>query len=224
MSKIVCSLASWPPRIKYVAACVKSLLDQSVKPDEVNVNLSLMEFPHGVCDLPEELQDLEGRPDVCINWETGNTFVFRKEIPVVKKYYGTDTIMLSVDDDIRYDHGYVERIVRDLGDSDAFNTDPGVVGFKHASRLDKFTPEFWEALTDDVIKCGISDTWHAYYLEKIGAKRDYGRPDPELDKMCHAVAANVSPNSERIGGYTRERIVLADKLTRKALGLPEVTY
>lgn len=220
MSKVVVSISSWPPRISQVAGCVKSLLFQSRVPDEININLSDMEFPGQEDDLPRDLVELvESNPNVVINWEHGNTYVFRKEVPVVKKHFGEDCIMLSCDDDIRYAHGYVEHIVDRLGDFDAYNDEPGVVGFKQAVNLRKYTPEFWTLLTPEVIKAGISDTWHFYYLQKIGAKCNWGCRDPELDAMCVGVACDVSPNSERIGGYNRETMTLADRLTREALGL-----
>lgn len=217
--KIVVSIASWPPRIKYVADCVKSLLDQSRKPDSVEVNLSRVEFPNGLDDLPDDLLTLIADKSVTINWEDGNTFVFRKEVPVVKKYYGTDTIMLSCDDDVRYGCGFVERIVNNLEDFEAYNDEPGVVGFKQAVRLKRYTPDFWEKLTPEVIKAGISDTWHFYYLQSIKARCKWGPRDPELCDMCKCVAGNVSPNSARIGGYNTDTMTKADRLTREALGL-----
>lgn len=216
MSKIVVSIASWPPRINYVADCVKSLLDQTLPVDEINVNLSDEEFPNKMADLPAELQLLATDQKVCINFEHGNSFVFRKEVPVVQKYWGTDTLMISCDDDVHYAKGFVERMVKNLGDHDAYNSEPGVVGFKQISRLTKYTPKFWEALTPEIIKCGISDTWHGSYLTSIGADCRWVR-DKELDAMCQGTCTLVSPNSERIGGYTKERCELAQKLSTEAL-------
>ena len=219
MSKIVVSIASWPPRINYVADCVKSLLDQSMPVDEINVNLSEVEFPNKDADLPEELQELDKRPDVAINWETGNTFVFRKEVPVVKKYYGTDTIMISCDDDVHYGREFVKLMIENLGDHDAYNSEPGVVGFMQASRLDKFTPDFWEKLTHEIIRCGISDTWHYWYLVSINADCKWGPRNQAIMDQCKGTCTDVSPNSERIGGYTAERWTLANDLTKKALNV-----
>lgn len=219
MSKLVVSIASWPPRINYVSACVKSLLDQTMPLDEINVNLSEVEFPNKEADLPAELQELAKRPDVCINWEEGNTFVFRKEVPVVKKYYGTDTIMISCDDDVNYGREFVERLVNNLGNHEAYNSEPGVVGFMQASRLNRFTPDFWEKLTHEIIRCGISDTWHWWYLNSIKADCKWGPRDQGILDLCHGTCTDVSPNSERIGGYTPERWTLANDLSKKALGI-----
>lgn len=215
------TMASWPPRINYVERSVRSLLDQTVVPDSIEINLSRVEFPNGIADLPEGLKELvkASNGKVVVNWEDGNSFVFRKEVPVVKKYHGTDTVMLSCDDDIFYERGFVEYIVSKLGDHDAYNEEPGVVGYKQAVNLRKYTPEFWEALNPEVIKCGISDTWHFWYLQKIKADCQWGPRDTKIRELCRGVACDVLPNSERIGGYTLERCQLADRLSRKALGL-----
>lgn len=219
MSKIVVSIASWPPRIGYVANCVKSLLDQTMPVDEINVNLSAVEFPNRMKDLPADLQLLATDAKVCINFEEGNSFVFRKEVPVVQKYWGTDTLMISCDDDIEYAPEFVATMVDRLGSHDAYNEEPGVVGYKQISRLTKFTPEFWEALTPEVIQCGISDTWHWCYLQKIKADCKWGPREAVFGDLCKGVACDIEPNSKRIGGYTGERCLRADRLSREALCL-----
>lgn len=219
MSKIVASIASWPPRINYVADCVKSLLDQTMPLDEININLSEVEFPKKEADLPAELQELAKRPDICINWEQGNTYCFRKEIPVVQKYWGQDALILSVDDDVRYDERFVEKMVENLGDYDAYNSDPGVVGFRQIARLTKYNPDFWLKCNQEVIDAGISDTWNFWWLTSVGARCKWGPEDKELCNMCKCVAGDVSPNSERIGGYNVTTMTRADKASRKALGL-----
>ena len=219
MNKVIVSIASWPPRIKYVEGCVRSLLDQSRVPDAIEVNLSRVEFPNGLEDLPDGLRRLIAEGKVSVNWEKGNTFCFRKEIPCVKRHCGEDFIMLSCDDDCLYSHGYVERILSNLGDFDAYCSEPGVVGNRMAYRGRIFNPDFWELLTQEVIDCGISDTWAAIYLLKKRARCKWQR-DSELDGMVKDCGASgVSANSERIGGYTTERMRLADTLSRKALGI-----
>jgi len=214
------TMASWPPRIKYVERAVRSLLDQTMAPDSIDLNLSRQEFPDGIDNLPDGLLQLIADRKVTLNWEEGNTYVFRKEVPTIKKYYGEDYILLVCDDDCFYSRGYVERIVANLGNNDAYCSEPGVVGNRVAFRGGVFKPMFWERLTQEVIDCGISDTYIGIYLLKVGAKCKWVR-DPVLDDMIGGIdnAALDHPNSERIGGYTRERCVLADMLSRKALGL-----
>lgn len=218
--KIRVTMASWPPRIKYVERSILSLLDQSVVPDSIDLNLSRMEFPNGEDDLPDGLRRLLGSKIVRVNWEEGNTFVFRKELLTVKKYYGEEYTLLVCDDDCFYEHGYVKRIVANLGENDAYCSEPGVVGNRVAFRGGVFKPLFWERITQEVIDCGISDTYIGVYLLKVGARCKWVR-DEILDNMIKGIdnAALDHPNSERIGGYTRERCILANSLSRKALGL-----
>lgn len=221
--KVIVSIASWPPRIPYVEACVKSLLDQSRVPDGIELNLSRQEFPGGTGDLPEGLRAMLDAPDsrVSINWEEGNTYCFRKEIPCVKRHFGEDFVMLSCDDDCIYAHTYIEKMLEHLGDTgvyDAYCSEHGVVGNRMIYRGACFWPDFWEKLTPEVVAAGISDTWAAVYLLTRGWRCRW-EVDPEIDALIteNADSASKSPNSERIGGYTNERQQLAFELSLNAL-------
>ena len=48
--KIIASMTSWPKRICNVATVLKSLLNQKIKPDLIELNLSLLEFPNKESD------------------------------------------------------------------------------------------------------------------------------------------------------------------------------
>ena len=52
---IIVSLTSWTKRIGNVKAVVESLIDQSLKPDRIEINLSIDEFPGRMNDLPDDL-------------------------------------------------------------------------------------------------------------------------------------------------------------------------
>lgn len=47
--QVIVSIASWPPRIPYVEACVKSLLDQSRKPNESADTQTSASSSHSSC-------------------------------------------------------------------------------------------------------------------------------------------------------------------------------
>lgn len=215
---VTVTMASWPPRIGYVERSMRSLLSQTRMPDRVELNLSRQEFPGGLDDLPEGLRGLVGEGKINLNWEDGNTYVFRKMVPTVKKYHGEDYVLLLVDDDCEYAPTYIEHIVRNLGDHDAYCSEPGVVGNRVAFRAKVFKPVFWEAITPEVVECGISDTWIGVYLQEAKADCRWER-DTELDSKIRGIdgAATDHANSERIGGYTKERCELADRLSREAL-------
>lgn len=218
--QLVVSIASWPPRIRYVHKCVQSLLHQQLIPDSIEINLSRQEFPGGEMDLPEELREDLENPIVSINWEEGNTHCFRKEIPAVKRHCGEDFILLSVDDDCIYAPLYTVNMVNKLRGYDAYCTQPGVVGNRMAYDGKIFTPDFWEKCSKEVMDVGISDTWAWCYLQYKGAKCRW-EADKEIDAMItgNEDAGNVSPNSERIGGYNKENWEASWKTSRTALGM-----
>ena len=110
--KIIVSLTSWPKRIKNVATVINSLLNQNIEPDLIELNLCIIEFPNKEKDLPNDLINLLFKnKKIEINWVEKNTGVFKKIIPTIKKYYGLNYYLLSVDDDIIYRKDYIELMV-----------------------------------------------------------------------------------------------------------------
>lgn len=215
----IVSLASWPPRIQYVEACVNSLLSQTVVPDSIELNLSIPEFPNKEDDLPEGLRKLIADGKLSVNWEDVNTYCFRKEIPVVKRHMGEDYNLFSVDDDCLYAPTYIETMLRHLADHDAYNPEPGVVGNRGVTRSRVFDDDFYRKLTPEVVEAGISDTWLAVWLQKVRADCNWGVGKKEIDPLVseNNGASSKTPNSERIGGYTRDRQMLAWNLSVEAL-------
>ena len=78
--KIIVSMTSWPKRIKNVSTVINSLLNQNIKPDLIELNLSIEEFPNKEKDLPEDINILLSKKYIEINWEEKNTGVFKKII------------------------------------------------------------------------------------------------------------------------------------------------
>ena len=111
--KIIVSMTSWPKRIKNVALVINSLLNQTIEPDLIELNLSINQFPNKEKDLPKELNLLLSKKNkIEINWVEKNTGVFKKIIPTIKKLYGLNYYLLSVDDDIIYRKDYIELFRR----------------------------------------------------------------------------------------------------------------
>ena len=97
MKKVIVSFTSWPKRINNVAKVIFSLLNQSVKPDSIELNLSIEEFPNKENDLPNELKIMYENKLFIINWVDKNTKSFKKLFPTLKKYYGDDYYILTID-------------------------------------------------------------------------------------------------------------------------------
>lgn len=79
---IIVSLTSWPKRIFNVPIVLKNILNGTLKPDYIELNLSSEEFPNKEDDLPKELLEIE---KLNINWEIGNSRTFKKNYTNIEK-------------------------------------------------------------------------------------------------------------------------------------------
>ena len=104
--KIIVSLTSFPERINTVIKTIKTLLNQTVKPDMVILWLAPEQFPNGEQDLPKELLALK-EYGLTIDWYK-DIRSYKKIIPTLKKY--PDTIIITTDDDIYYAPDTVESL------------------------------------------------------------------------------------------------------------------
>ena len=99
MKKVVC-MTSWPPRIKYVADCIKALCAmEPTAPDIIYLTLSTAEFPHKESDLPAELATLAREGKCTIVWVERNRKAFKKVFPVLE-FLEDDDLIMTCDDDV----------------------------------------------------------------------------------------------------------------------------
>ena len=214
--KTIVSMTSWPPRIACAAKALSAFMSQTRKPDLIELTLSSEEFPGGYRELPEDLRALIDGGFVQCYFERGNTGVFRKLIPCVKRHR-EDAIILTVDDDWVYEPDYVEKMLRGIEGYDVYSPFTNVTGAFTAYRADIFTSEFWTRLTPEIIELAVDDTWYRAYLEWKGADCHF---DPRADFRGYALptdAAEISPNSEKVdGGYTERRCTKAAVLSKEA--------
>lgn len=110
---IVVTLTSWTARIGNVKRVVESIMDNTVKPDRVYLNLSREEFM-GV-PLPKDLIEYFYSDDrLIINWVDGpNTKSMKKTFPILK-YLDDDDIIIETDDDILVPDTLVEFRLKDF--------------------------------------------------------------------------------------------------------------
>ena len=163
-------MTSWPKRIKNVSRVINSLLNQNIQPDLIELNLCIIEFPNKENDLPEELNILLSKnKKIEINWVEKNTGVFKKLIPTIKKYYGLNYYLLSVDDDIIYRKDYIELMVYNIQkyNSDSFCLSKNqVIGNRIIYKSLIFENDFIEKLTYEIIQTKIDDSYIFHYLKK----------------------------------------------------------
>ena len=179
---VVVSFTSWVKRIGNVYEVLKSIMNQDVKADAIEFNLSLEEFPGRENDLPVELVNLinENSEVIHLNWLEGNDKVFKKIIPAIKKYadisdgLGSEGeeryyYLLSIDDDWIYSNGYIKMMIEELDkrkDADLYclNVLPSVIGNRVIYKSCCFSSDFYEKLTREIIDIQFDDTYIMHYI------------------------------------------------------------
>lgn len=216
--KIIVSLTSWPKRINNVPIVINSLLNQNIEPDLIELNLCIIEFPNKTKDLPEELNTLLSKnKNIEINWVEKNTGVFKKIIPTIKKYYGLNYYLISVDDDIIYRKDYIELLIYNIEKykSDSFCLSKAkLIGSKMIYKSLIFERDFFEKLTDEIINTRIDDYYIYYYLTQKNKKIANYKPNNINDII--KVYNPIFPNSRsKTGKYSIKLVKRSFELVNK---------
>lgn len=107
--RVIVSMTSWSKRIHNVPYVIESILQNTVKPDRIVLNLSEEEFPGKERDLPVVLMDFVDKGVLELLWTPGNLKAFKKFIPTMKKY--PDDVIIAIDDDFIYPEAFIESFV-----------------------------------------------------------------------------------------------------------------
>src|SRR5574344_1329516 len=102
--KLIVSLTTFPERINTVYKTISTILQQSVKPDEVILWLADEQFPNK--ELPENLTRLQ-QFGLSIKW-CENIMSFKKLVPSLREF--PEDILITAYDDIFYPTNYVESL------------------------------------------------------------------------------------------------------------------
>ena len=95
--RIIVSFTSWKKRIQNTPHIVELMMNQTIKPYKIILNLSTDEFPLKEKELPNKLIELQG----ClfeIYWVKENTKAYKKIIPTMDRF--PKDVIISIDDDI----------------------------------------------------------------------------------------------------------------------------
>ena len=218
-SIVIVSMTSWTKRIDNCKTVIESLLSQTIVPNYIELNLSLVEFPNKEADLPNELVKLiSENKQVEINWVDGNDGVFKKIIPTLKKFQGTNYYLISVDDDWIYRSDYIELMLKYLEqyNADTFCLAPArVIGNRQVYKSSCFEPDFWEKLTQEVIDTRIDDMYIEHYLSCKNKKFSCFRPSdtPDITKRYNQIHPNSHNNTT--GEYSHQEIIKAKGIIEK---------
>ena len=135
---VVISLTSWTKRIDNVKKVVESIMNNTVQPDRVYLNLSKTEFES--IPLPKDLVDyFNSDKRLIINWVPGpNTKAMKKIFPILD-YLQDDDIIIDADDDILFPRDLIECRLKDFennGRKCCISSNPRLsVGFKGKMRV-----------------------------------------------------------------------------------------
>ena len=104
--KLIASLTTFPDRINAVATTIKTIMNQTVKADEINLYLAVEQFPNKENGLPTELLKLK---DFGLQIKFCNDIKsYKKIIPALKEY--KNDIIITFDDDIYYEKDTIEAL------------------------------------------------------------------------------------------------------------------
>lgn len=101
---VVVSLTSYPGRIHVVHKTIKTILNQTMRPDKVILWLAEEQFPNK--DIPQELQMLKAY-GLEIMW-CEDIRSYKKLIPTLKLY--PNAVIVTADDDNYYSRNWLEKL------------------------------------------------------------------------------------------------------------------
>ena len=171
---VIVSITSWCKRIEYVKQVIESIMNNTVKPDRVYLNLSEVEFSD--VELPKDLVEyFESDERLFINWVSGeNTKTMKKVFPILE-YLNDDDIIITADDDILFPKDLIESRINDFekfGRKYSITSNENSIGiFKGmniASAVSLYTKRMlnnWEKyVNEDIIKTYNDDRTYVYLL------------------------------------------------------------
>lgn len=108
--KLIVSLTSFPQRMtipNVVPLALYSLLNQSMKPDQIILYLSEEEFPRREIDIPQEILDFVSH-GLTIRIEGANIRSYKKLIPALKEF--PEEFIVTADDDVWYPRNWLKKL------------------------------------------------------------------------------------------------------------------
>lgn len=107
--RIIVSFTSWKKRIQNTPHIVELMMNQTIKPYKIILNLSTDEFPLKEKELPNKLIELQGSLFE-IYWVKENTKAYKKIIPTMDRF--PKDVIISIDDDIEYPVNFIEEMYK----------------------------------------------------------------------------------------------------------------
>lgn len=107
---LIVSLTSWHKRINNVLPVLKTIIDQTVKPNKIIVSLCTDDFPNMEEDLPQDLLDfIKENPVVELYWFLENYKAWKKHLYALE-IAGDNDLIVCMDDDHLYPSDWIEKL------------------------------------------------------------------------------------------------------------------
>lgn len=116
--QIIVSMTTWSKRIGSCKPTLDSILNQSRKPDLIEINLDRDNFPNERKDIPEWLVQMENDNDnLHIYFQEHDMHVWEKFVPTFRRH-NEDFISVTLDCDVNYPPTYIEEIEKNMQNAD----------------------------------------------------------------------------------------------------------
>ena len=212
--KIITSLTTWNKRINDCRTTIESMLKQTRRPDAIELNLDLENFPRGLADIPEWLKEMEAMNDnLWIYFRQSDIKCYQKFIPTIRRHCGTRYILVTLDDDNDYPTEYLERIEKNMENADWLCTTHDVYTFgQYMSYGPRAIGAMLSKIDDDAIKnCPLDDHLIFHVMNKFrlvrGKNIGLQPKDLELGYSFRRYWLKDDPANVRHGDYPREEFV-----------------
>lgn len=109
--RILVTMTSWHKRIDNVVPVLTTILNQTMLPDKIYLNLCIQDFPYMEEDLPKELIDFVDAQDgfIEIYWYLENYKAIKKHLHTIE-IANDDDLIMSIDDDHLYPEDFIEKM------------------------------------------------------------------------------------------------------------------
>lgn len=104
---VIVSLTSYPARMNSIIYTLRSLMNQTLKPDKIILWLTESQYPRREADIPLEILKLR-KYGLTIEWYDRPIRSYTKLIPAFQQY--PNAIIVTVDDDIQYRKDWLEGL------------------------------------------------------------------------------------------------------------------
>lgn len=195
--RYIITLTSWPKRIHNIPIVLNDILEQTILPHKICLNLSIEEFPKKEESLPESvIQYINKNKNIIeIHWLVHNTKTWKKIIPTLYRY--PNDCIICIDDDVHYPKDFIETFVKmheKMPNSPLSGVNYKICqeNIQHCGTgsLDKlsFIQTQLETITKEVFNEGSTDTFYTYCYKMNNSKMQY------VGKIFHTNLKSISNN------------------------------